>query len=154
MCSNIRFKCEQKLYPIYNSWCYEKLYGIMWTWSKKTECQTHLVKGYYWVKLTFLKLQFPRLKNSVSRSVFGELQLTQILKLLVATEKSDVWEQNCVWHFYFNFERNYGVSKSKSACMLLNNINFNKKETESKMENPTHSFKKEPCFPAHIRIAN
>ena len=36
MCSNIRFKCEQKLYPICNLWYYEQLYGIMWTWS---QCQ-------------------------------------------------------------------------------------------------------------------
>ena len=32
--------------------------------------------------------------------------------------------------------------KSKSPCFLLNkNINFAKNETESKMENPTHSFR-------------
>ena len=36
-----------------------------------------------------------------------------------------VWEQNCVWLFYFYFERNYVVLKSKSPCLLLNkNINF------------------------------
>ena len=35
----------------------------------------------------------------------------------------------------------YGVLKSKSPCILLKkNINFNKNETELKMENPTHSF--------------
>ena len=41
-----------------------------------------------------------------------------------------------VWLFYyFNFERNYHVFKSKSSYILLNkNINFNKNETESKME--------------------
>ena len=49
-----------------------------------------------------------------------------------------------MWLFYyFNFERSYDVLKSKSPCILLNkNINFNKNETESKMENPTHSFRK------------
>ena len=32
--------------------------------------------------------------------------------------------------------------KAKSPCILLNkNINFNKNETESKMENPIHSFR-------------
>ena len=48
-----------------------------------------------------------------------------------------------MWLFYyFNFERNYDVLKSKSPCILLNkNINFNKNKTESKMENPTHSFR-------------
>ena len=44
--------------------------------------------------------------------------------------------------YYFNFERNYVVLKSKSPCIFLSkNINFNENETESKMENPTHSFR-------------
>ena len=49
-----------------------------------------------------------------------------------------MWEQNYVWLFnYFNFETNYDILKSKSPCILLNkNINFNKNETESKMEIP------------------
>ena len=43
---------------------------------------------------------------------------------------------------YFNFERNYEVLKSKSPCILLNkNINLNKSETESKMENPRQCFR-------------
>ena len=43
-----------------------------------------------------------------------------ILKLFVATLKSEIWEQKHVWLFYyFNFERNYDVSKSKSSCFLL-----------------------------------
>ena len=67
----------------------------------------------------------------------------RILKLLVATSKSEIWEQNCVWLFYyFNFERNYDVLKSKRSCIFWNkNINFNKNETKSKIENPTHSFR-------------
>ena len=66
-----------------------------------------------------------------------------ILKLLVWTWNSDIRQQKRVWLFYyFNFERNYDVFKSKSLCILLNkNKNFNEIETESKMENPTHSFK-------------
>ena len=42
-----------------------------------------------------------------------------------------------MWLFYyFNFERSYDVLRSKSPCILLKkNINFNKNETESKMEN-------------------
>ena len=36
----------------------------------------------------------------------------------------------------------YDVLKSMSPCTLLNNnVNFNKNETESKMENSTHSFR-------------
>ena len=46
-----------------------------------------------------------------------------------------------MWIFYnFNFERNYGVLKSKNPCILWNkNINFNRNETESKMN--TQSFR-------------
>ena len=75
-----------------------------------------------------------------------------VFKLLVATSKSGIWEQNCVWLFYyFYFERNYGVLKSKSPCILSNkNVNLNKKETESKMENPTHSFRETNlCFSSY-----
>ena len=95
---------------------------------------------------TFSKLRFSGFIKFASRSLFGELRLRQIslnLKLLVATKKSEVWEQDCVRFFnYFFFGRNYHVLKSYSPCILLNkNINFNKNETESKMENPTHSFR-------------
>ena len=48
----------------------------------------------------------------------------------------------CVAFLYFNFDMNYDALKSKSPCISLNkNINFSKNETESKMENPTHSFR-------------
>ena len=44
--------------------------------------------------------------------------------------------------YYFYFEKNYDVLNSRSVCIWLNkNINFNKMETESKMENPSHSFR-------------
>ena len=46
-----------------------------------------------------------------------------------------VWVQNCV--------------------SILLNKNFKKNEMESKKsENPTHSFRDEPCVSAHTRIAN
>ena len=49
-----------------------------------------------------------------------------------------------MWLFYyFNFERNYDV-----------NINFNQKETKSKIENLAQFQRDEPCALAHIRIAN
>ena len=49
----------------------------------------------------------------------------------------------CVWIFYyFNFEKNYDVLKSKSTYFLLNkNINFNKNKAESKIKNPTNIFR-------------
>ena len=54
-----------------------------------------------------------------------------------------VVEQNCVWLFYyFYFERNYDILKSRKACFLLNkNMNFNKNDADAKIENSTHSFK-------------
>ena len=64
-----------------------------------------------------------------------------------------------MWLFYyFNFERNHDVLKSKSPSILLNKyVNFNKNETESKMENLTHSFREmnlRDKASVHIRIAN
>ena len=48
-----------------------------------------------------------------------------------------------MWLFYyFISERKYEALKLKSPCILLNkSISFNKNETESKMENPTQSFR-------------
>ena len=49
----------------------------------------------------------------------------------------------CVAFLLFKFEGKYYALKSKSPYFFLNkNINFNKNETESQMENPTHKFKK------------
>ena len=87
---------------------------------------------------------FLKFKKFVFRSAFGELKLAQIsLNFKTSCCKSEVWEQNFVWLFhYFNFKRNYDVLKSKGPCILVNkNINFNKNEAESKMENPKHSFR-------------
>ena len=92
--------------------------------------------------MTFTKLRLSKFQKFICRSVFGGLQLTQILLSFKNSccKKSEVWEQNSEWFFhYFNFERNYDVLKSKSPCILLNkNIKFNRNEMESKMENPTH----------------
>ena len=92
---------------------------------------------------TFSKLSFSRFKNFFTRSVFKELQLKQILMNFKNTcSNLKISGHICAWHFYyFNFERNYDVLKSKSLCILLNkNINFNKNKTESKMENSIRSF--------------
>ena len=68
-----------------------------------------------------------------------------IFKLLVATQKSRALKQkNCVCGFSIIFILKGIITflKSKSPCYLLNkNIKFNKNETESKMKNPTHSFR-------------
>ena len=48
----------------------------------------------------------------------------------------------CGFFFYYYFERNFAVLKSKTPCFLYNkNKKFNKSETETKMENPIHSFR-------------
>ena len=77
---------------------------------------------------------------------FRELQLTQIslnFKTFFCNLKiKGLRAELCVIFYYFSFERNYDILKSKSLCILFNkNINFDKNKTESKMENPTHSFK-------------
>ena len=61
---------------------------------------------------TLSKLQFLGLKNLAPGQFWGA-PIHAVLKLLVATEKSDVWGQNYVWLFYyFSFKRGYGVLKS------------------------------------------
>ena len=57
-----------------------------------------------------------------------------ILKILISTEQSEVWEKKYERLFYyFNFERNNYVLKSKSPFISLNkNIYFNKNEKERK----------------------
>ena len=82
---------------------------------------------------TFSKFRFSAFKKYFIISISGSSNsrryhsLNWILKLLVATYNSDVWEQNCEWLFYyFSFEKSYNVLRSKNPCILLNkNINFN-----------------------------
>ena len=45
---------------------------------------SNLLKSYYSERLTFSKRQFSKLKKLVTKSFFGELQLTQV-KLFVLT---------------------------------------------------------------------
>ena len=98
-----------------------------------------VLKIYYWEKWCTQNFDF--------LDQILELQLTQIslnFQTSCYNLKIRGWEQKCVWLFYyFHFERNYDVLKSKNICFLLNkNINFNENETKSKMENPTHTFRK------------
>ena len=97
-----------------------------------------------YLKTTIEKnLRFSSLKKFVSRSVFEGLQLKKIslnFKTFCCNLNIRGLKQSRMWFFYyFIFERNW---KSKSPCFLLiKNININKKETESKIENPTHTFR-------------
>ena len=94
----------------------------------------------------FSKLRFSGFKKFVTRSVFEELQLTQI-SLNFQTSCCNLKIRSlgaklCVACLFFNFERNHDFLKSKCPCILLSkNINFNKNERESKIENPTYSFR-------------
>ena len=77
----------------------------------------------------------------MSRSVFGELQLTQITLNFRTSccdlKIKDLGAKLCGLFYYFNFRINYDVLKSKNPCILLNKtINFNKNETESKLKIP------------------
>ena len=66
----------------------------------------------------------------MSHVSFGELQLTKMLLNFKAS---------CC---NLKIRKNYDVLKWKSPCILFNrNVDFNKNETESKMENPTHSLR-------------
>ena len=60
--------------------------------------------------------------------------------------------QKCVWYFYyFDLERKHDVLKSKIPRFLLNkNMNFSKSETESIMENDTHTFRETNLELQHI----
>ena len=98
-------------------------------------------------------MEFLSLKNLSQGQFLGSSNSRRYhwtLKLLVAIKKSEDWEQKCVWLFYyFSFERNY-VWRLK-----FKNISFNKSETESKTENPIHTFRETNlCASFHIRIAN
>ena len=98
-----------------------------------------------YLKITIEKNWLSR--NFVSRSVFGEHQLMQISQNFKTSccnlKIRDLGTKQCVEKFYyFNFERNYDVFKLKRPYILLTkNINFNKNEIESKIENSTHSFR-------------
>ena len=90
---------------------------------------------------------FSNFKKFGSRSVFGELQLTQIsLKFKTSCCNLKIRGVGAKRFHYFNSEWNYKVLKWKSPCILLNkNLNFNKKEMELKMENPIHGFREMNC---------
>ena len=71
---------------------------------------------------TFSKLRFSGFKKFVTRSVFSELQFTKIslnFKTSCCNLKIRGLGAKRLF-YYFNFERNYDVLKSKSPCILLN----------------------------------
>ena len=80
----------------------------------------------------YQNFHFPSLKNSPPGHFLLQLK-----------HRGEVWKQKRVWlSYYFNFERNYDFFKSKCRCFFLNKKpNFNKNETEPKMENFKHTFR-------------
>ena len=73
---------------------------------------------------TFSKLRFSEFKKFVTRSIYEELQLTQILlnfKTFCYNLKTrGLGAKLRVAFLLLSFERNYDVLKSKSPCILLN----------------------------------
>ena len=85
-------------------------------------------------------LLFSIFKKFVSRSVFGELQLTKILNFQTSCCNLKIRGRGaklCAAFLLFYFERNCDTLKSKSPCFLLNkNTNFNKNDTHRKWKIP------------------
>ena len=88
--------------------------------------------------------------ETFSKLRFSGFKIFVLFKTSCCNLKIRDVEQNCVWFFYyFDFERNYDLLKSKSLRILLKkSINFKKTKQDGK------HFKDEPCASAHIRIAN
>ena len=99
-----------------------------------------------------LKTRFSGFKKCHHVSFWKALAQADIIEFsnfLLSLKNLKSGGQNCLWLFYYlNFERNYYVLKSKNSWILLNkNINFNKNKTESKMGDPTHSFRETNAAP-------
>ena len=93
--------------------------------------------------MTFSKLLFSRFKKSVTRSVWGAPAHEDIINFETSCCNLEIKGLGAkLWISYcFNSERNYDILKSDNPCISSNkNINFNKNETKSKIENPTDSF--------------
>ena len=116
--------------------------GLLSKWMSNIYLKTTIDKNWLSENFDFLG------SKEVTLLVFRELQLMKIslniqtsccnLKIRGLAAKLCV---DCLC--FFNFEMNYFVLKSltKNFVLLNKNINFNKSEMESKMENPTYSFR-------------
>ena len=124
-------------------------------YEKKQKRVKYLLKSYYREKVIYSKLRFSKFKKFFSRSVFGQLQLTQIsLNLPTFCCTLKIWEQKgaCFFHF-FNMERNYEVSKS--PFFLLNkNINYNKNKKNRKKKIPSHFQRDKSNASVNIKLLN
>ena len=95
---------------------------------------------------TFSKLWLSGFKIFVTSSVFGELQLTHI-SLTVKTsccnlKTRDLGAKLCVaFLFLLLWMELWRFKVQKSMHFVEKNINFKKNDMESKMKNPTNSFR-------------
>ena len=101
----------------------------------------YLLKCYYWKKLTFSKLLFCKFKKLVTRSNWGaptHAVITEFSNFFLQLKNQKSESKNlCGFSIILIFN---GIL-AFSFFLLNKNINFNKNETESKIENPTHSFR-------------
>ena len=88
-----------------------------------------------------------------SRRLNSNSRTLKVLLLKLKNQWSG-YKNLCSFSIILNLERNYNVLKSKNPCFLSNqNINFNKDETESKMENPTYAFRETNlCASTHSKL--
>ena len=90
---------------------------------------------------------FVSLKGSSPALFLGEApthaDIIEILNFLLQLTSQWSVSKSIWWLFYyFYFERNYDVLKSRRPCFLLNkNVNFSKNELQSKMGNATRKFR-------------
>ena len=82
----------------------------------------------------YTKLQFPEFFGSSNHADNTEFSNFLLQLKNQRTRSKTVCFTICLF-YYCNFEKNYDVLKSKGRCNSLNKkMNFNKNETESKME--------------------
>ena len=100
----------------------------------------------YWEKVMYLKVHLYKFRNFVSKSAFGELQLTQIsLNFLTSCcnlKIKGLWAKLCVAFLLSLFWNEiWCVKVKKSMLFVEKNIKFSKNEMKSKMENTTNGFR-------------
>ena len=109
----------------------------------------------YYLLKSYSKLRFSNFKKFVTRSVFGELRLTQI-SFNFQTSCCNVKIRGlgarlCRFCVIFKMKVIVKFQTQRVHVFLLNtNISFNKSEAESKMENPTHSFREINLVVQHV----
>ena len=101
-----------------------------------------MLKIYYWKTWRSQYFDFLSSQNLSPVRFWGDTIEFQNFLLLLKSQKSRT-KTVCDFSITLNLKRSSDVLMSKSWCNLLNKkINFHKNETELKMENFTHRFRK------------